>query len=73
MSAIHPEPILRELMECERRRLPEQAYQEALEFIDHNEFGLVCDTFVFFIQDKQLVLSDAGERLLRDAAKALGI
>lgn len=73
MTVAHPEPILRELLTAEKARLPEQAYQEALEFIDHNECGLAYDTFVLLMQRQGLVLSPAGEKLLRDSAKALEV
>mgnify|MGYP003577825474 CR=1 FL=1 len=73
MTVTLPESILRELLAAERPRLPEQAYQEALEFIDHNECGLAYDTFVLLLQRRGLVLSATGEKLLRDLAKALEI
>ena len=73
MSAALPEPILRKLLATERSRLPRQAYQEALEFVDHNECGLAYDIFIYLVQHERLMLSAPGVRLLRDSAKALQI
>lgn len=73
MNSCDPEAILLSLLDLECRAIPMRAADEILYYIDHNECGLAYDVLIFLVSRKEVILSTEGEKLLRNAARAMRI